>query len=248
MPVTLKPAARRTLAILQPKLQLIYDIQRTGDYEHLGQLSFVQFATEPKRRLMDLRKFGPMVARAKSANQLLLVSKWEGIPPHIELSEVFCSACQATCANCQGKGFRLCEQCGGTKACSSPAGPKKCDACNENAIGLCRMCKGKKFYPTGRLGGSSDWLQPICPVCGGRLFEHKEIPVPLKDFECGRIGTMVLLGPVDGFSLLGSRRAPTMKFDVLEDADGDGMLIVLEKAEPPCSAYLVGGIPKQVGG
>ena len=58
----------------------------------------------------------------------------------------------------------------------------------------------------------------------------------------------MLLGPIDGFSVSGSRRNATMKFDVLEDADGDLMLIVLEKADPPCTAYLVGGIPKQAGG
>ena len=70
----------------------------------------------------------------------------------------------------------------------------------------------------------------------------------LTAFQCGQIGTMLLLGPIDGFSISGSRRNATMKFDVLEDAEGDLMLLVLEKPDPPCAAYLVGGITKQVGG
>lgn len=250
-PVRNTPRLPKTPEWILPHIQPIKDILRMRTYDMVGHLSFVQIEREEneKPKLIDFRKVGPAIARAHSGNQLVLVSPWEGIPSKLEVSKDPCPDCLAECEYCKGSGRKLCEafHCGGSGTAHMPNGDEKCAVCDGTGKMECSACRGLGKRPTGHEGGNYDWQSPRCASCHGRQFVNQEVPVALAEFECGRVGPMVTLGPVVRFTvepIPGPHRAPPLVYDVIPDGNNDGMLIVLESEQTPCQAYLLGGMVK----
>lgn|GEM_PF-6144563 len=266
MPVHAKPAPRaksqpkpepvlvdkRDLAWLNKTLQPMRDVIRKGEFDVLGHLSFVNIQPRDpnaKAPLIDFRKSGPAIAQARTMNQLVIVSPWEGIPPHVEISEDFCESCLAVCDVCNGKGEKICEAqyCGGSGTQHLPNGPRECVSCKGTGEAPCSSCRGLGNKATGLAAGSYDSSKGLCPDCHGRKFQSKETIHDPREFACGEYGGMQALGPIIRFSvrpLPGANRAVTPYiFDVMTDVYGDGMcLMVDEKAH---QAFLMGGIAKR---
>jgi hypothetical protein len=245
-----QPKPAKTPAWIQPHIQNVKDILRMRAYDMLGHLSFVQIDREgEKPKLIDFRKVGPAIAQAHGSQQIVIVSQWEGIPPRLEMSKDPCQSCLAKCEFCDGSGRKLCEAffCGGSGTARMPNGDEKCSTCDGTGNMECSACRGLGKRPTGHEAGNYDWQSPRCKFCGGRQFVNQEIPVPLSDFECGRIGPMILLGPVLRFSvtpIAGPGRNAPVVYSVGLDGNNDGMLLAIESENVPCAAYLLGGIAK----
>ncbi len=223
-----------------------------GEYDVLGNLSFVNIADahDPAVvKTIDFRKIGPAVAQARTMNQLVIISPWEGIPPHVEVSQQFCKACKAVCDVCLGKGKKACEApyCGGSGTQDLPTGKVKCATCKGSGSAPCSSCRGQGKKATGIKGGSYDYRQGLCPVCQGRKFQSQETAKGLTEFSCGTYGGMVALGPIIRFSVRpnagSSAHAAPLIYDVITDMYGDGMCLMVD--ENARHAFIVGGIAKQ---
>jgi len=254
--VAVKPATvRSVMPELNDRIQFTLDILRRQDFEILGRLSFLTIERpNGQRESMDFRKTGPMVGQARSANLVLLVEQWNGIPPHVETSEQMCPACLAKCDICEGKGTKVCDGawCGGLGYRAEPTGKKECLMCNGTKVKTCDACQGSGKRSTGLAGGEryDDTRVPPqqrCTSCKGRKRVNKEVAVTPADFGSRSIGPMIAVGPVVRFTIAPQEpQRPTLTYDVRADINGDYMLLLLESSAVPCAAYLIGGIPTRV--
>lgn len=249
---------------LESKIAPIQEVLRRNDYEMLGPLSFVNCQTpDGTIHTMDFRQTGPWVAQAQSFSQIVLVTPWEGLPLHVTPTQQPCLACVATCPTCGGTGKKTCEAafCGGTGKLHLPLtheyvpnGPAichdcpTCGTCNGTGKATCSKCRGQRKTSTGMKDGATEWdeskrdAENRCPECLGRKYHYEEIEIPLTPFIRGRIGRRMILGHVIRFSV--HEKPPgrkTFVFDVTPDIYGDLMSIVLDRDQPPCQAWLVGG-------
>jgi hypothetical protein len=261
----LKPRAKkassavvRTPAWLESHIRPVRDILRMKEYSIMGRLSFVSILKpgEEKARLIDLRQEGPFVAEAKNVNQVLLISEWTGIPPHIDNSQqIPCPDCQRECEFCKGTKDRVCslQYCGGRGKRYDPAGlldfsqEEKCPSCQGTGRVKCDGCQATGRRSTGILHGElydADRRppQPVCPKCKGRKVLVKETAVNILDFLIAQVGPFSILGEIQRFTVIPKSGKAAYQYDVLADGLGDGMFLVIEAVGKPSFAYLVGGI------
>jgi hypothetical protein len=252
----------RTPLWLRSHIEPIRDLLRAKEYNVMGRLSFVSIVKpDGTGKLMDFRRAGPFVAEAKNVNQVLLISEWVGLPPHLEASATACPDCQSDCPFCHGAEVRPCtlRYCGGTGKRIDPeklmdfSGEKQCPACHGTGKVKCDACAGTGFYSTGLKDGAkydpdSRPKQPVCETCQGRRTRSTETPVNLLEFQIAQVGITSVIGEIVRFTVIPEQGRAAYRYDVLPDAMGDGMFIVIEPGSPQM-AYLVGGIAvrKDVG-
>jgi len=252
----------RTPLWLRSHIDPIRDILRTKEYDVMGRLSFVSIVKpDGTQKLMDFRRTGPFVAEAKNVNQVLLISQWTGLPPHLEASATPCPDCQTECLFCKGRRSQICtlRYCGGVGVRRDPQGlmdfsqEKCCPSCNGLGHIACEGCGGTGRRSTGFLGGAvydpdARPAQTVCATCNGRRVLSTETPVSLLDFQIAQVGTISIIGEIVRFTVIPDHGKAAYRYDVLPDGMGDGMFLVIEPGSPQM-AYLVGGIAvrKDVG-
>jgi hypothetical protein len=249
----------RTPLWLQSHIDPIRDILRTKEYDVMGRLSFVSVVKpDGTQKLMDFRRSGPYVAEAKNVNQVLLVSQWTGIPPHLEASAKACPDCQSECPFCHGSKMKVCtlRYCGGRGKREDPqklmdfSNEERCPSCQGSGKVTCDGCGGTGSRSTGFLDGvaydpDARPQQAFCPTCQGRRNLSTETSVSLADFQIAQVGTFSIIGEIVRFTVIPEHGKAAYRYDVVPDGMGDGMFLVIE----PNAAYLVGGVAvrKDVG-
>jgi len=263
-PSPLKPSPRKssgsmkTPAWLEAHLRPIKDILRTKEFTIMGRLSFVSVLNPKEQipKLIDLRQEGPWLAEAKNVNQVLLISEWTGIPPHIDNSkQIPCPNCLRECEFCRGTKERNCslQYCGGRGRRFDPQGLQDfsqedhCPSCQGTGKVKCDGCQGTGRRSTGIAHGElydADRRppQPVCPKCKGRKVLVKETPVNILDFQVAQVGPFQILGEIIRFTVIPKSGKAAYQYDVLSDAMGDGMFLVIEPSGEYSMAYLVGGV------
>ena len=208
---------------------------------------------------------GPYVARANERDLYLIVSQWMGIPPRIDPIGQPCDQCQAQCDICMGKKEIQCNEqyCGGCGTQHLPEfhfddgsgaageqtchGCPTCKTCHGTKLMRCEACLGTGNRPTGKKDQSiAEYrVSNLCPTCQGRRFLAKEVLIPEMDFSCGMVGGKMALGPIVRFSLHPTSNAANprkiLMYNVREDDKGDPMVLILDRANAPCQAFLLGG-------
>jgi len=251
------------------KLQQLRDYVRTKNYENLGLLSTIQIIREDGRQTIDFRSDRMTIARAyDKPDLLLLVTPWQGIPAKWDNSQEFCPKCLADCDVCKGKKTESCptqialpdEVCQ-AEGCTGKTGtynPKcqlcrgtgiiktftTCKVCKGTGEKECSVCRGTGKYPTCVVGGDhsrNDVKKPDCPHCKGSGRDHKEIPIDINRFVNARQGTMLFLGPIEKITVqqLDGR---TITIHGMPDQGKQYPVLAIEKDEPGCGAYFVGGV------
>jgi hypothetical protein len=254
--------ATRTPAWLRSHIDPIRDLLRVKEYNVMGRLSFVSLIRpDGDKRLMDFRRTGPFLAEAKNVNQVLLVSPWAGLPPHLEASTGPCPDCQSDCQFCHGAEYKACtlRYCGGKGKRHDPeglmdfSGEEKCPGCNGTGKVKCDGCDGTGLRSTGFKDGAqfdpdARPSQTVCATCQGRRTLRVETSVDMADFEIAKVGASSIIGEIVRFTVVPEHGRAAFQYDVLPDALGDGMFVVIEPG-PPQMAYMVGGIAvrKDVG-
>jgi len=119
-----------------------------------------------------------------------------------------------------------------------------CPMCQASGKMICSSCRGTKRRPTGIRGGSLNWRDPACETCGGSKFNHKNIPQRIDDFVNARVGSMIALGPIVRFVVesVGGSGDPPQVYDVVADANGQHLVLLLEEDRTGAGAYLIGGV------
>lgn len=180
--------------VTNPTLEQILDRQRelvlTREYQPLGMIDFIWVVRGAGLVQMDYRKTGPKLAWNADTGDFLLLSSWNGLPDLPLPDAQPCTACLATCGDCQGKGVKSCTLagCAGTgyvtsryvpcldclgsekkltnPKCKTCRGrgevpdPEKCKGCDENGMAQCARCSGSGKVSTGREGGKAEGLDP----------------------------------------------------------------------------------------
>lgn len=138
------------------------------------------------------------------------------------------------CPRCHGTGSYL------------PMGT--CQVCHGSGKMTCSVCRGTGKRPTGIKDGDTNWRLPACATCKGTKFAHNEIPQETEQFVNARLGDMIALGPIVRFAVdsVGGTGMPPQVFDVDADANGQYLVLLLERDEPGAASYLIGGVLKSL--
>ncbi|MBZ5522253.1 MAG: hypothetical protein LAP21_08425 [Acidobacteriia bacterium] len=171
-------------------LDQILDRQRElvlqREYQPLGVIDFIFVQRATSALKMDYRKSGPRLGVNLDTGDMLLLTPWQGLP-ELDADAQPCTACLATCGDCEGKKKRPCTLagCGGSgyvstryvvcpECLGSPGkktipdcwkcggrgevpAPEKCAGCDEKGLAPCAACKGSGQVSTGRHEGKKDY-------------------------------------------------------------------------------------------
>lgn len=185
---------RNQVAQIEDPLQQVLDRQRElvlqREYQVLGTVDFIWVVRGATSLKMDYRKSGPRLAFNPETGDMLVLSTWQGLPDLAQAESQPCTACLATCGDCDGVGKKPCTLagCAGTgylktkyvpcpdclgsslkktnPDCDECRGrgevpePEKCKGCDEQGMSQCSACRGKGKVSTGRAGGKRDGIDP----------------------------------------------------------------------------------------
>jgi hypothetical protein len=134
-----------------------------------------------------------------------------------------------------------CDMCHGTGIF---VGTRECPACKGEGKARCGQCRGTGKRPTGIEGGDTNWRKPSCPECKGTKFNHREIPQDVDAFIIAGLGEMVAIGPIVSFVVesVGGTGEPPQVYEVDADANGQHLVILLERNAPGARMYMLGGV------
>jgi hypothetical protein len=132
-------------------LAQLRDLERAGEFDLLGRIGRIQVMRPEGPKTLDFRQEGPIVSRVKDSDQLLVTTRWKGLPAKWDDTEKFCPDCLSTCDVCGGAKKKACEayQCGGSgkvrsviTSCTAPG----CHADSGQPIRACSVCHGTGNY------------------------------------------------------------------------------------------------------
>jgi hypothetical protein len=146
------------------------------------------------------------------------------------------------CLKETGAFKRKCQRCNGR---GEIAKPKRCPACKGKRLVRCDLCRGSARMATGRLNGATNVQAKPCPACLGNKRQVKVVAQSLRKFVQGELEGMLALGPITSIvfrRIAGSGDIGWDRIEVLPDAGGNLMVLLLERPEPGSPAWLHGGV------